>query len=64
MVRTKKVHDSTLAIGIRKELTGKAGQAAHKRGKSLSEAIRQFLRDLAKQADQYVKGGQYANEIS
>jgi hypothetical protein len=47
MKRTSKVHDATLTIRVKRDLIERARDAAHKQGMSLSEAIRQFLRDLA-----------------
>lgn len=49
MKRTSKVHDATLTIRVKRDLVEKARDAAHKQGMSLSEAIRAFLRDLAKE---------------
>lgn len=49
MKRTSKVHDATLTIRVKRDLVEKARDAAHNQGMSLSEAIRAFLRDLAKE---------------
>lgn len=45
--RIKKVHDVTLSIRASQKVLDQASAAAHKRGMGLSEATRQFLRELA-----------------
>ncbi len=45
------VHGDTITIRVNPKLKRRAAEAAYRQGMTLSEAIRQFLRELAKQAD-------------
>ena len=45
--QTKRVHDGMLSVRASQKLVDQARQAAHNQGMSLSEAIRQSLRELA-----------------
>lgn len=54
MVKTtpKKVHDATLTIRVKRELIDRAREEAHRQGMSLSEAVRQYLRELAEETSE------------
>jgi antitoxin component of RelBE/YafQ-DinJ toxin-antitoxin module len=45
----KLTHDDKVAIRVNAEVKRRAIEAARRQGMSLSEAIRAFLRDLAKE---------------
>jgi predicted HicB family RNase H-like nuclease len=44
----KRVHDAILTVRVKRQLIEDARAEAHRRGASLSELVRGFLRELAK----------------
>lgn len=45
----ERIHDKKVSLRINAEIKRRATEAARRQGMSLSEAIRAFLRDLAKE---------------
>jgi len=45
------IHDARISIRLSQDIKRRATETARREGMSLSEAIRQFLRELAKQTD-------------
>jgi antitoxin component of RelBE/YafQ-DinJ toxin-antitoxin module len=45
------IQDARISLRVSDDMKGRAREAARREGMSLSEAIRQSLRELAKQSD-------------
>ena len=51
MPKKDTIHDGRISVRVTEDLKRRAAQAARREGMSLSEAIRQSLRELARESE-------------
>lgn len=58
-----KIHDARITLRVSEDIGHRATEAARRQGMSLSEAIRQFLRELAEESCEDPERGQVILEL-